>query len=429
MIKMYRFFLILLVSFFITFNFTAIKKAKLENEVEEYFRYLTDTIYTYQINVFNSKLIKGENSKELLIFNKQPIDNKVKDISETIDNFFYMINENSIIKGNLWSVANVYPNYMYIKPYRNECKSKVDERKNIGNQYFNFLLKKENIKRNLERYNLIIYRTMRVEGPFFQCKTNEKLITIYYPLYLERKIDSILLLDIKADFLNDFFRNFNHKNMTNFKLDKTVKIDDFIYNIIAKQKYFEAMKIPIKRSYWFFSLICLVVFTFLSVVYEFILFLRKNINENKKDKLTGFYRKDCFNDNNRIVSCLIIIDIDYFKKINDTYGHQMGDYVLTEVSHRIMATINKSDIGIRWGGEEFVILVDDIVNITRLHLKLNTLLHAISDQKICDIDVTISIGSFLSSSNIILSEAFKYADDALYQSKKTGRNKYTITAY
>lgn len=50
----------------------------------------------------------------------------------------------------------------------------------------------------------------------------------------------------------------------------------------------------------------------------------------------------------------------------------MGDYVLTEVSHRIMATINKSDIGIRWGGEEFVILVDDIVNITRLHLKLNT---------------------------------------------------------
>lgn len=57
------------------------------------------------------------------------------------------------------------------------------------------------------------------------------------------------------------------------------------------------------------------------------------------------------------------------------------------------------------------------------------MLHAISDQKICDIDVTISIGSFLSSSNIILSEAFKYADDALYQSKKTGRNKYTITAY
>ncbi|PSU74771.1 hypothetical protein CTM93_20125 [Photobacterium phosphoreum] len=153
---------------------------------------------------------------------------------------------------------------------------------------------------------------------------------------------------------------------------------------------------------------------------------RENINDNKKDKLTGLYRKDCFNDTKYSVSCIIIIDIDYFKNINDTYGHQVGDIVLKEVSDRIRYFISKTDIGIRWGGEEFVILLGEEIDIKQLKIKLNQLLHAISDIKICNIDVTISIGSFLSPNKIILANAFKSADEALYESKRTGRNKYTI---
>ncbi|WP_413525130.1 GGDEF domain-containing protein [Photobacterium phosphoreum] len=156
------------------------------------------------------------------------------------------------------------------------------------------------------------------------------------------------------------------------------------------------------------------------------MFLRENINDNKKDKLTGLYRKDFFNDTKYSVSCIIIIDIDYFKNINDTYGHQVGDIVLKEVSDRIRYFISKTDIGIRWGGEEFVILLGEEIDIKQLKIKLNQLLHAISDIKICNIDVTISIGSFLSPNKIILANAFKSADEALYESKRTGRNKYTI---
>ncbi|PSX45954.1 GGDEF domain-containing protein, partial [Photobacterium kishitanii] len=137
------------------------------------------------------------------------------------------------------------------------------------------------------------------------------------------------------------------------------------------------------------------------------------------------YRKDYLNEKN-LINCIIVIDIDFFKKVNDTYGHQVGDLVIAEVSNRIRNTIRKTDVGVRWGGEEFVILLDGVINISDLNVKLEKLLKIISDKKIEDINVTISIGAFLSSNSIMLSEAFKYADDALYQSKMAGRNKYTI---
>lgn len=428
MIKFSRLFVMIVISFFIAFNFTETKKDKLENEVEQYFRYLTDTIYRYQINVFNSKIVTDEYNKPkgLLYFNTPTIDEKTKNISVNIDNFFRLINENKIIQGNVWKVANIYPNYMYIKPYSDKCKNRSGDKIVNCKQYFDYLLKKEKIKRNLEQSNLTVYETMKVYGPYYKDKIKGEIITVYYPLYFDRKIDSILLLDIKADFLKYFLHDFNGENFTNFSLDKKIKLNEFIFNIIAKQKYFDPMKIPIQRSYWFFSLICLVIFIFLFVTYEFILFLRENINDNKKDKLTGLYRKDCFNDTKYSVSCIIIIDIDYFKNINDTYGHQVGDIVLKEVSDRIRYFISKTDIGIRWGGEEFVILLGEEIDIKQLKIKLNQLLHAISDIKICNIDVTISIGSFLSPNKIILANAFKSADEALYESKRTGRNKYTI---
>ncbi|WP_353933600.1 diguanylate cyclase domain-containing protein [Photobacterium phosphoreum] len=61
--------------------------------------------------------------------------------------------------------------------------------------------------------------------------------------------------------------------------------------------------------------------------------------------------------------------------------------------------------------------------------KLNDLLNIVSNEKIENLDITISIGAFITSKKINLSEAFNYADKALYESKNTGRNKYTISEY
>ncbi len=429
MINFYRLFLMLVISFFISFNFISIKKDKLSNEIEQHFRYLSDTMYRYQINVFNSKIVTNRkiNSEEILYFNTPIINEEVKDISGNINDFFRLINENRIIKDNLWTVANIYPNYMYIKPYREGYKELIENHTINGGGYFDYLVKIEKIERNLEPSNLTVYETIKVYGPYTEDETHEKLITIYYPLYLGNKIESILLLDIKADFLNHFLYDFNKKNITYFSLDENKNINTFIFNIIAKQSFNETMDMPIKSSYVFFLLLSTLIFSFLFVIHMFISYLVKNINDNKKDKLTGFYRKDCFNSTSYSINCIIVIDIDHFKQVNDTYGHLVGDSVITEVSDRIRNAIRKTDIGIRWGGEEFVILLDGVMNETNLQIKLNELLHIISDKKICNIDITISIGAFLSPHNIMLSDAFKYADEALYESKRTGRNKYTVS--
>ncbi len=425
MIKIYKLFLMVTISFFVALNFTEIKKDKLEYEVEQHFRFLSDTIYRYQINAFNAKLVTNETS-DLLYLNNPKNNDKVNDISEIIKDFFHLVSKNRIVNDNLWTVANIYPNYIYIKPYRDGYKELLENHGMKNKSYFNYLVKSERIKRNLERSNLTVYETIKVYGPYIEDETNEEIISIYYPLYLDRKIESILSLDIKAGFLSDYVSEFNKRNLTYFRIDENIDIETFVFNIIAKQRYCDPVEIPIQRSYFFFPLLVIVIYLFLFVAHESISLLIKNINDNKKDKLTGFYRKDCFNTTSHSINCIIVIDIDHFKKVNDTYGHPIGDSVIAEVSDRIRNAIRKTDIGIRWGGEEFVVLLDGVMSITDLHIKLNELLHVISDKKICNIDITISIGAFLSPSNVMLSDAFKYADEALYESKRTGRNKYTV---
>ncbi len=425
MIKIYKLFLMVTISFFVALNFTEIKKDKLEYEVEQHFRFLSDTIYRYQINAFNAKLVTNETS-DLLYLNNPKNNDKVNDISEIIKDFFHLVSKNRIVNDNLWTVANIYPNYIYIKPYRDGYKELLENHAMKNKSYFNYLVKSERIKRNLERSNLTVYETIKVYGPYIEDETNEEIISIYYPLYLDRKIESILSLDIKAGFLSDYVSEFNKRNLTYFRIDENIDIETFVFNIIAKQRYCDPVEIPIQRSYFFFPLLVIVIYLFLFVAHESISLLIKNINDNKKDKLTGFYRKDCFNTTSHSINCIIVIDIDHFKKVNDTYGHPIGDSVIAEVSDRIRNAIRKTDIGIRWGGEEFVVLLDGVMSITDLHIKLNELLHVISDKKICNIDITISIGAFLSPSNVMLSDAFKYADEALYESKRTGRNKYTV---
>ena len=104
------------ISFFVALNFTEIKKDKLEYEVEQHFRFLSDTIYRYQINAFNAKLVTNETSDLLYLNNPKNNDknnDKVNDISEIIKDFFHLVSKNRIVNDNLWTVANIYPNYIY----------------------------------------------------------------------------------------------------------------------------------------------------------------------------------------------------------------------------------------------------------------------------------------------------------------------------
>jgi len=131
-------------------------------------------------------------------------------------------------------------------------------------------------------------------------------------------------------------------------------------------------------------------------------------------------------------SCLVMIDIDNFKDVNDTYGHVVGDEVIRHISKLIRHHVRETDVSGRYGGEEFAILLADTalengkVFAERLREEV-----AESTVKYNDIDLkyTVSMGIAEIESSIDSYETWiKYADTALYQSKKDGKNKVSLHA-
>ena len=120
---------------------------------------------------------------------------------------------------------------------------------------------------------------------------------------------------------------------------------------------------------------------------------------------------------------LLMLDIDHFKNVNDTYGHDVGDLVLKELCFVIENLIRETDIFGRWGGEEFLLILpktnkDEAISIaTRIK-------NIIEEHKFDYISqVTVSIGVSVYNESIKKEIFFKDVDDALYQAKSTGRNR------
>lgn len=124
---------------------------------------------------------------------------------------------------------------------------------------------------------------------------------------------------------------------------------------------------------------------------------------------------------------IVMVDIDLFKKVNDTYGHQVGDEVLFDVAHILNSSLRELDMVARYGGEEFVILMlTDEQNayevIEKIRLKLENYVFA-GD---LELKMTISCGISQYIKNEGLEDCIKRADKALYESKNSGRNKTTV---
>lgn len=125
---------------------------------------------------------------------------------------------------------------------------------------------------------------------------------------------------------------------------------------------------------------------------------------------------------------IIVMDIDRFKKINDTYGHQTGDEVLKQLAEIIMLSVRPGDVSCRYGGEEFVVLLalatvsDAYLVAERIRKTLETSNHAVGEQ------ITVSMGIAHYPIHSASAEAlFHLADKALYKAKETGRNRTIVT--
>lgn len=129
---------------------------------------------------------------------------------------------------------------------------------------------------------------------------------------------------------------------------------------------------------------------------------------------------------------LIILDVDYFKSINDTQGHDSGDEVLRTIAARLSRAIRPSDLLARWGGEEFVVAVRSPAGLHGLHAIAERLRRAMAETPITlvsgiQLPITISAGAALLSPGRLVSDAYRAADHALYTAKSQGRNQTSIS--
>lgn len=126
---------------------------------------------------------------------------------------------------------------------------------------------------------------------------------------------------------------------------------------------------------------------------------------------------------------LLFIDIDHFKSVNDTYGHNEGDKVLRNVARTLSGHLRNVDACGRWGGEEFIALLLDLdaQNLSHIAVKLLAMIES-SNLKIDgqDVNVTASIGATLVQENDNLESLIERADALMYQSKLGGRNQVTV---
>ncbi|WP_410513209.1 GGDEF domain-containing protein [Paenibacillus sp. BR2-3] len=159
---------------------------------------------------------------------------------------------------------------------------------------------------------------------------------------------------------------------------------------------------------------------------------------SKIDPLTDLYNHKTFHEylgwlidhqqNNPFPMQLAVLDIDNFKKVNDMYGHWVGDIALKQVAAIVLKNIGADDFAARYGGEEFVIILTakpleasyDIIERIRA---------GIAEMPIAEMEdkaVTVSIGMHDFAGADSKSYVFQKADDALYQAKKTGKNKVVL---
>ena len=155
-------------------------------------------------------------------------------------------------------------------------------------------------------------------------------------------------------------------------------------------------------------------------------FNRKSFEEQAKNawNLHSLYDKAC---------SLIILDIDFFKKINDNYGHDMGDFILIECVRTLKGLFPRDvDCVARIGGEEFAILLPDY-QLEHAIQKAEAALAKIRSEKYIKgehtLQFTVSMGIAELQKGESVEQWMKRADVALYESKQTGRNKYTIAAH
>jgi len=174
---------------------------------------------------------------------------------------------------------------------------------------------------------------------------------------------------------------------------------------------------------------------------EYVKKIEKMMNElehlSRTDYLTGLFNRMSFYDHvnyelkrfkrNQKPFAIVLADIDHFKSINDTYGHDCGDYILKTIAAISKQTMREQDVITRWGGEEFLLMLPEtelkgaLVVLERLKKNISgfNFVYGIKEQKI---QVTLTYGVYFYDGSKTIEEVIRLADRALYKGKAKGKN-------
>ena len=409
---------VLCVFFACYFLFNTVSLARLERAVVNDYKNIYSVsrrFASYYNNVDSVSLEKGryyKNGVDIVVNS----DTNVKVLSIGIKKLRAELEK--LIGDSLWTIA-VFQNpskYVHFDPLRKNYEMFYQE----GNKdVIEDIVDKESLRAT---YQSFYGCNLKLTEKYIEDETHELIRSVFYPIYNNKHLDSLLVVDIKASLLYDKVTEFNKEYST-------------VINWQASKTYQKSMYLPCSEQ----DEITLGI-GFIDVFKEILIpsilfslsffFLRVNYNRRKYllqfDRMTGFYRRDFYEKRLKRMRThtLLIIDIDHFKRINDTYGHKKGDDVIQEIAERILRTIRRKDAAIRWGGEEFLITFKSL-SYEQLEIKAEKIRAEIEKDLVQKLAVTVSIGGVVDA-DISFSEAYKLADSALYLSKENGRNRVTM---
>jgi len=315
----------------------------------------------------------------------------------------------------------------------------------IGSYY------KISLKRGIYKDAVIVNQLGKIRGDI-QRFTKLEIIKNKKQYIIKKEIDTI-------------FNNLNHLFQEKNIIPSTSDKEKFFSEFYSLKKLWNKIKtnnsnlIPLSEEAWqksntlikqyeyihqkkFLSILKnMDIFIYLSILFLTIITLMVYFKIKKgleidliHDKLTGIYNRLFFDKKysylinkskkENIPLSIIIIDIDNFKIINDTYGHKKGDLILKQVSQTIKNSIRKTDSAFRYGGEEFVALLPN-TSLEKAFTIAKRINENIPQQVKLDDNkpVTISGGVGEYKINEHPKEFFKRVDEALYEAKRSGKNK------
>lgn len=208
-----------------------------------------------------------------------------------------------------------------------------------------------------------------------------------------------------------------------YKVDEIIYDNVTVQNNISLRAFLNNNTIPII----FFMIVFFSGITFILYYYT-----KKFKNLSRQDSLTKLYNAGYFHnyatDKTRKIrnGCLILVDIDYFKQVNDNYGHQTGDTIIITVAKELKESLSKYGTVARLGGDEFVILIENSCEADFIGEKCKEVLENLL-QNGTGVKVTLSIGGYIFNKPTPYDDLYRLADEVLYKVKEKGRNGYLFS--